>query len=160
MPNIPRNLEVQLPRSTALERVSATDVPGIESQSQLHQISAVAKTLGALGPALLARQEKLKKERDDLGISEADLAFKNAVNQQIINYETFRGRNTEGVSKRLREDFTTFENQIGGTLSPEQNEVFRATIAPYKANSLYRVSRFERQSHDRRSGSQRLAAPR
>jgi hypothetical protein len=133
-----------------LGRLSAADAPGIETQSQLRQLSALSKTLGALGPALLARQEKLKKERDDLNISEANLAFKNAVNQQIINYEALRGKDTEGVANSLKNDFITFENQIGDTLTPDQKEAFQRSVAPYKANSLYRVSRFERQSHEKR----------
>lgn len=151
MPTIPRRTTARIPRGTSLGRISDVNAPGLQKQSQLNQLDALGRAIGGnLVPALLARQDKIKADNDLLNISEANLKFKNSVNEELIRVNTLRGKATEGVTKQFNNFMLDRVGEFSQGLTPDQTEAFKLSTTRLRPNYTYQAAKFESGSRQRR----------
>ena len=150
MPEIPQKTQALTPREANLGREQAFDLPGISEKQMLQQFGDIAKSGTDLIKIFSARQDKKKKEDDDLAVNEAYMGYVAAMRQSEQELYALKGAEAQGVTTKFKHKAEKIYRNSTVDLTEDQRKIFDPEVIRYDVNANPRMAIYERDAHQKR----------
>lgn len=150
MPIVPKRGGPRQLRDISLGRIETAELPGIAQGTTLAQLDKIVQSGAKLGNVLLERQEKKKKENDDLAVNEAYLAFQASSGQSENEFNQIKAIDSEGMFSKWKTAQDENWKQASKNLTGDQRQSFDQLAGRYGLQQNARIAIRETTLHEQR----------